>query len=210
MIREKLLPIIKKEFENAEGGHDYWHAVRVLNNALLLQKTENGDLEIIVAASLLHDIADAKFNAGDENIGLEKVKHILVHICLKEEKIKAVIDIIKTMSFKGGFSETQKSIEFAIVQDADRLDAIGAIGIARTFNYGGFKGRTMYDPSVAPMEYSSAEEYRNSNTPSINHFYEKLLQLKELMNTKTASVLAQERHDFMLLYLDQFYKEWND
>jgi uncharacterized protein len=201
---------VKKELENAEGGHDWFHIERVYKNALLIANGENCDILIVQLGALLHDIADSKFHDGDETVGPKKARLFLESKNVPENKIVPVINIIENISFKGGH-ETKKfsSLELDIVQDADRLDAIGAIGIARTFNYGGFKNRAIYNPKINPNLHMSKEEYKKSDAPTINHFYEKLLLLKDKMNTKTGKEIAAQRHEFMELFLDQFYDEWN-
>jgi uncharacterized protein len=204
------IAFVKKELENAEGGHDWYHIERVYKNALLIANGENCDILIVQLGALLHDIADSKFHDGDETVGPKKARLFLESKNVPENKIVPVINIIENISFKGGH-ETKKfsSLELDIVQDADRLDAIGAIGIARTFNYGGFKNRAIYNPKINPNLHMSKEEYKKSDAPTINHFYEKLLLLKDKMNTKTGKEIAAQRHEFMELFLDQFYDEWN-
>lgn len=200
---------VKQKLENAEGGHDWFHIERVYKNALLIAKKEKCNLQIVQLGALLHDIADSKFHNGDESVGPKVARTFLESQDVSEDTIDAVINIIENISFKGGnFEKKINSIELDIVQDADRLDAIGAIGIARTFNYGGFKNRTLYDPEIAPNLTMSKEEYKNSQTPTINHFYEKLLLLKDKMNTETGKQIAQQRHRFMETFLAQFYAEW--
>jgi len=200
---------VKKELQGAEGGHDWWHIERVWRNAKLISRSEHVDIFIVELAALLHDIADAKFHNGDENIGPEKAKEFLESLSVEKEIIVHVENIIRNISFKGGnFTKDFYSPELAVVQDADRLDAIGAIGIARAFNYGGFKNREIYNPSIAPDLKMNKETYKKSNAPTINHFYEKLLLLKGLMNTKTGKKLAEERHRFMQFFLEEFYSEW--
>lgn len=206
----KVKEFVKNSLKNAEGGHDYWHAIRVYNNAVKIHKTESGDIAIISAAALLHDIADIKFHNKGEDYAIAIASDFLFKNNYRKTQIEHITEIIKNISFKGGHSNSYNSTEFKIVQDADRLDAIGAIGIARTFNYGGFKNREIYNPNIPPQDYKSAEEYRKSTAPTINHFYEKLFKLKDLMNTKTGKKLAQERHTFMEMYLEQFFKEWGD
>ena len=194
---------------NAEGGHDWWHIERVWKNAKLIAKNENADLFVVELAALLHDVADSKFYDGDENIGPEKAKQFLESISVEKEIIVHVENIMRNISFKGGnFTNDFLSEELAVVQDADRLDALGAIGIARAFNYGGFKNREIYNPSIAPNFEMDKEAYKKSNAPTINHFYEKLLLLKNKMNTATGKKLAEERHRFMEIFLAQFYREW--
>ena len=200
---------VKKELQGAEGGHDWWHIERVWRNAKLISRSEHVDIFIVELAALLHDIADTKFHNGDENIGPEKAKQFLESLSVEKEIIVHVENIIRNISFKGGnFTKDFNSPELAVVQDADRLDAIGAIGIARAFNYGGFKNREIYNPSIAPDLKMNKETYKKSNAPTINHFYEKLLLLKGLMNTKTGKKLAEERHRFMQFFLEEFYSEW--
>jgi uncharacterized protein len=209
-LLEKTILFAKKQLENAEGGHDWFHIERVYKNALLIAKEEKCDLEVVQLAALLHDIADSKFHNGDETIGPKTAKKFLEEENVSKETIAHVLAIIENISFKGGnFEQKFQSIELDIVQDADRLDAIGAIGIARTFNYGGFKNRPLYNPEIQPNLSMSKEEYKHSTAPTINHFYEKLLLLKDKMNTSTGKKIAAERHAFMELFLNQFYKEWN-
>lgn len=209
VIKNTIL-FVKQKLENAEGGHDWFHIERVYKNSLLIAKEEHCSLEIVQLAALLHDIADSKFNDGDETVGPKVAKAFLESQKVAEEIIFNVISIIENISFKGGNFESKfNSIELQIVQDADRLDAIGAIGIARTFNYGGFKNRQLYNPQIIPNLKMSKEDYKNNEAPTINHFYEKLLLLKDKMNTETGKKIAQERHQFMETFLVQFYAEWN-
>ena len=208
-IIEHTIRFVKEQLKNAEGGHDWFHIERVYKNALLIAKEEKCDLEVVKLAALLHDIADSKFHNGDESVGPKTARMFLEAQNVTEETILHVIAIIENISFKGGnFDQQFHSKELAIVQDADRLDAIGAIGIARTFNYGGFKNRTLYNPEIAPNLSMSKEEYKKSEAPTINHFYEKLLLLKDKMNTETGKKIAKKRHDFMVHFLAQFYAEW--
>jgi uncharacterized protein len=207
---QKTILFVKHELENAEGGHDWFHIERVYKNALLIAQGEVCDVNIVKLAALLHDIADSKFHDGDETIGCKIARKFLESENIDEATIQHVINIIDNISFKGGNTKnTFNSIELNIVQDADRLDAIGAIGIARTFNYGGFKNRAIYDPNIAPNLHMTKEEYKNSQAPTLNHFYEKLLLLKDKMNTQTGKQIAQERHLFMEKFLSQFYAEWD-
>jgi len=207
-IITKTIDFVKDTLKNAEGGHDWWHIYRVWNNAKLIAQTEPANLLIVELAALLHDIADSKFNNGDEEIGPATAGNYLRSIGIDQETTLQVQQIIRHLSFKSGFDEQVfHSPELAIVQDADRLDAMGAIGIARTFSYGGFKGREIYNPEIEPDLHLSKEEYKNSTAPSVNHFYEKLLLLKDKMNTPTGRQLAQQRHEFMKAYLKQFYLE---
>ncbi len=208
-IIDKTVTFVKETLADAEGGHNWYHIERVWKTALYLHKQEGqGDLATIELAALLHDISDAKFNGGDEERGELIASEFLNSQGLDQERLEHIRTIIKYVSFKGGFPQNQiDSIEFQIVQDADRLDAIGAIGIARAFNYGGFKNRPIHEPGKALQEYADPKAYHKSDAPTINHFYEKLLKLKDLMNTPTGLTLAEERHDYMLKFLDQFYRE---
>jgi uncharacterized protein len=208
-IIDKTIHFVKEKLENAEGGHDWFHIERVYKNSILIAQEEDCDLTVVKLGALLHDIADSKFHDGDETIGPKTARAFLESENVFEETINHVINIIENISFKGGnFENKFSSKELEIVQDADRLDAIGAIGIARTFNYGGFKNRALYDPSIAPNLNMSKEEYKNSNSPTLNHFYEKLLLLKDKMNTATGKKIALERHKYMENFLSQFYAEW--
>ncbi|KDN54100.1 HD domain-containing protein [Flavobacterium seoulense] len=208
LINSTIL-FVKQKLENAEGGHDWFHIERVYKNALLIAKEEVCNMQIIQLGALLHDIADSKFHDGDESVGPKVAREFLESQNVAEDIISHVINIIENISFKGGnFEKKFNSIELDIVQDADRLDALGAIGIARTFNYGGFKNRTLYDPEIAPNTNMSIDEYKKSQAPTINHFYEKLLLLKDKMNTETGKKIAQQRHQFMEKFLSQFYAEW--
>ncbi len=209
-IIEKTINFVKSELKNAEGGHDWFHIERVYKNAMLISEIENVDKTVVALGALLHDIADSKFHNGDETVGPKKARQFLNSQNLSEEVIKHVVKIIENVSFKGG-NQSQKfsSKELEVVQDADRLDALGAIGIARAFNYGGFKNRKLYDPEIQPNLNMTSEEYKVSDAPTINHFYEKLLLLKDRMNTETGRKIAEERHLFMELFLKQFYSEWN-
>ncbi|KEZ92837.1 HD domain-containing protein [Nonlabens ulvanivorans] len=202
---------VKEQLHNAEGGHDWFHIERVWKNAkLIAAQEENVDLLIIELGALLHDIADSKFHDGDDTIGPQVARKFLEEQNLSEDIILHVENIIKYISFKGGHQEQKfKSKELDIIQDADRLDALGAIGIARTFNYGGFKNRTIYNPDIKPDLNMTVEQYKKSTAPTLNHFYEKLLLLKDRMNTSTGKQLAHERHDYMEGFLNQFYAEWN-
>ncbi|MCR8667119.1 HD domain-containing protein [Aestuariibaculum sp. M13] len=209
-IINKTKVFVKDTLEHAEGGHDWFHTLRVYNNAVLIAKQEPVNLFVVQLGALLHDIADSKFHDGDETIGPKVAREFLFTHNVDSTVIEHVVNIIENISFKGG-NETQKfkSPELDVVQDADRLDAIGAIGIARCFNYGGFKNRALYNPEIKPNLNMTKEEYKASNAPTINHFYEKLLLLKDRMHTKTAQKVATERHIYMTQFLDQFYNEWN-
>lgn len=207
---ETTANFVKQQLATAEAGHDWWHILRVWNNAKLIAQTENVNHLIVELAALLHDIADSKFNNGDEEIGPKTAAAFLKSIHTDDDVISEVSLIIKHMSFKASFGEQQYfSPELAVVQDADRLDAIGAIGIARAFTYGGFKNRELYNPEIKPDLNLTKEAYKNSTAPTINHFYEKLLLLKDKMNTSTGKQIASKRHEFMVQYLDHFYEEWN-
>ena len=209
IIIQKTIAFVKKELANAEGGHDWFHIERVWKLAKKIASEENVDLLIVELGALLHDIADSKFNNGDEEIGPQKARNFLASQEVDGSIITHVENIISNISFKGG-NEAQKfhSPELDVIQDADRLDALGAIGIARTFNYGGFRNRAIYNPEIKPNLNLSKEEYKNSDAPTLNHFYEKLLLLKDRMNTKTGKRMAIHRHQFMERYLEEFYKEW--
>ena len=207
---DNTILFVKKKLENAEAGHDWFHMERVYKNAMLIAQDENCNIEIVKLGALLHDIADSKFNDGDETVGPKVARAFLESQKVSEEIIVHVVNIIENISFKGGnFEKKFNSIELQIVQDADRLDAIGAIGIARTFNYGGFKNRPLYNPNIAPNLKMSKEEYKKNEAPTLNHFYEKLLLLKDKMNTQIGKEIAHERHKFMELFLSQFYAEWD-
>jgi uncharacterized protein len=208
-IIEKTIEFVKDNLADAEGGHDWWHIYRVWQLSKHIAKNETADLFVVELGALLHDIADSKFYNGDETIGPKKAEEFLKSLNVEQNIIKHIVDIIENISFKGGkHAQKFKSIELDIIQDADRLDAIGAIGIARTFNYGGYKNHLLYDPNIKPNLNMTKEEYKKAQTPTINHFYEKLLLLKEKMNTKTGKEIAENRHKFMEQYLDEFYKEW--
>ena len=208
---QNTIAFVKRELSDAEGGHDWFHIQRVFNTSKLLLQHEEGDSLVVQLAALLHDIADPKFHNGDEQIGPQTAQDFLETQQVSHETTAHVVNIIRHMSFKNSLEqdgETFTSKEMDIVQDADRLAAIGAIGIARAFNYGGFKNRELYNPNVPPNLNMTKEEYKKSKAPTINHFYEKLLLLKDGMRTPTGKKLAEKRHQFMLDYLEQFYKEW--
>ena len=207
---EKTIAFVKEKLENAEGGHDWFHIERVYKNSLLIAKEEDCDLTVVQLGALLHDIADSKFHDGDETVGPKMARIFLKSQNVEESIIQHVINIIENISFKGGnFEKKFNSKELEIVQDADRLDALGALGIARTFNYGGFKNRTLYNPEIEPKLNMSKEEYKNSDSPTLNHFYEKLLLLSAKMNTPTGKKIAEARHQYMEDFLSQFLGEWN-
>jgi uncharacterized protein len=206
----KTAGFVKLTLLDAEGGHDWFHIERVWNNAKLIAKEEKVNLLIVELGALLHDIADAKFHNGDETIGPKKARTFLTSLSVDEKITNHIINIIENISFKGGnFKQTFNSKELEVIQDADRLDALGAIGIARAFNYGGFKNRALYNPEIKPNLHQTKEEYKKNDAPTINHFYEKLLLLKDKMNTETGKKIAENRHQFIEIYLQQFYDEWS-
>ncbi|PKA98436.1 uncharacterized protein B0O79_2122 [Flavobacteriaceae bacterium MAR_2009_75] len=212
-IVEQTIAFVKETLQGAEGGHDWFHIQRVFKNTLLIAKEEKVDILTVSLAALLHDIADAKFNDGDETIGPQLARTFLSGLKVKKKTITHVVKIIENISFKNSLKKKPgrpfNSKELQVVQDADRLDALGAIGIARAFNYGGFKNRELYNPEVPPNLKMTKEEYKKSSAPTLNHFYEKLLLLKDKMNTTTGKKIAEKRHKYMLDYLEQFYREWN-
>ncbi|MDO5292854.1 MAG: HD domain-containing protein [bacterium] len=206
---EKTKEFVKDRLYGEGSGHDWFHIERVYNLAKYLAEEEHADTFIVEMTALLHDIDDWKFS-DDSRTNTTVTENFLSSIGVDAEASKKIITIIKTMSFKGGVVDaSQDTIEGQVVQDADRLDAIGAIGIARTFAYGGNKNRLMYDPAIKPMEFQSLEQVKNAENHTINHFYEKLLKLKDLMNTDTAKVLAEKRHKVIEDFLEEFYAEWN-
>jgi uncharacterized protein len=205
----KTREFVRQQLLNAEGGHDWWHIVRVHNLAVELAEGTPANMLVVELAAFLHDIADAKFHQGDEEKGPGMARSFLLDLQLDDETIDTVDYIIRHMSFKNSFEfNAEKPIEFQIVEDADRLDAIGAMGIARAFSYGGHKMRPFYDPEIPPANFTQGKAYKNSQSPTINHFYEKLLLLKDMMNTQKAKKMAAGRHQFMLRFLDQFFNEW--
>ncbi|KXH85508.1 HD domain-containing protein [Chryseobacterium kwangjuense] len=207
---ENTVAFVKEKLEGAEAGHDWYHIERVWKLSKKIAATEDCNQEVVELSALLHDIADPKFHNGDETIAPKIARAFLEEQQVPEEVIEKVLFIIKNISFKNRSEvPAELPVELKIVQDADRIDAIGAIGIGRTFNFGGFKNNLMYDPEIQPSLNMSKDEYKKSNGTTINHFYEKLLLLKDLMNTTKGKELAQQRHDYMLGFLDQFYKEWN-
>jgi len=209
ILIENTINFVKQTLQNAEGGHDWFHIERVYKNSCLIAETEECDLVVVKLGALLHDIADSKFHNGDESVGPIIAREFLEKENVSEQTIHHCVKIIENISFKGGNNHVNfRSKELDIVQDADRLDAIGAIGIARAFNYGGFKNRKLYDPEITPVLNLTKEAYKNTTAPTINHFYEKLLLLKERMNTQTGKKLAEKRHQFMGVFLEQFYQEW--
>lgn len=209
-IIAETIRFVKAQLAGAEAGHDWFHIERVYRNAMAINKIEKGDILTISLAALLHDIADSKFHDGDEELGPSIAAEFMKGTGVNEATAAHVVQIIRNMSYKASLGQlTFSSREMDVVQDADRLDAIGAIGIARAFTYGGYKNRVLYDPSVPPKPDMSKEAYKAATNPTLNHFYEKLLLLKDLMKTATGREIAEERHAFMEQYLEQFYAEWN-
>lgn len=209
-IIQQTITFVKESLADAEGGHDWWHIQRVWKLAKHIALSENVNLFIVELGALLHDIADSKFHGGDEEIGPQKARVFLTELPIQKTVIDHVVHIIRNISFKGG-KEIQQfhSLELKVIQDADRLDAIGAIGIARTFNYGGFKNNEIYNPDIPPNLNMTKAEYKKGNAPTLNHFYEKLLLLKDRMNTQTGKKMAVHRHQFMEKFLEEFYQEWD-
>ncbi|MCA1802621.1 MAG: HD domain-containing protein [Rhodothermaceae bacterium] len=209
-VIDKTTEFVKETLAGAEGGHDWWHIFRVRNLARHIAETEPADLFIVELGALLHDIADSKFHNGDEEAGPRMARQILTSLDVDLATITHIEQIIVNISFKGGINEPRfRSPELDVIQDADRLDAMGGIGIARAFNYGGFKNREIYNPGIRPDMQMTREQYKSSTAPTINHFYEKLLLLKERMNTPTGKAMAEHRHAFMEHFLDEFYLEWD-
>jgi uncharacterized protein len=209
-IIAKIADEVKVKLLGESSGHDWWHILRVWNNAKLIAKSENANMFIVEAAALLHDIADYKLNDGDEEIGPRVAGEMLLKYNVDQSIVESVRNIIRNMNFHGNLDQKQNlTIEGKIVKDADRLDAIGAVGIGRTFAYGGNKGFEMYNPNIKVKVKMTKEEYVKNKPPTINHFYEKLLKLEKMMETKTAKKIAKGRHKFMELYLKQFFAEWN-
>jgi uncharacterized protein len=212
-IISKTEAFVKSTLEGSEAGHDWSHIERVVRNARTIGKAENADAFVVELAALLHDIADSKFHGGDEELGPVRSERFLNQLGLPQDLVEHVVNIVRHISFKNELdSATNKSfdsLELRVLKDADRLDAIGAIGVARAFHYGGYKNRIIYDPSVEPVEIQSKEQYKKSQAPTINHFYEKLLLLKDKMNTETGRKMAAQRHAFMEEFLENFYREWD-
>jgi uncharacterized protein len=208
-IIDQTATYIKSRLEGEGSGHDWWHVYRVWKNAVQIAQQENADLFLVELSALLHDIADWKFHDGNDEVGPMMARAWLENLSVDEAVIAHVCQIIKEVSFKGaGVITKMQTKEGKVVQDADRLDAIGAVGIARTFAYGGSKGREMYNPEIKPIMHLSFDEYKNSKSPTLNHFYEKLLLLKDLMNTSTARKMAEHRHQIMVDFLSEFFREW--
>lgn len=209
-IIDHTIAFVKHELRESERGHDWWHVHRVYQNALRISASEPGDPLVVRLAALLHDIADAKFHGGDESISPAKARTFLNSLDVRISVIDQVVSLIENISYKSNIDANPiRTPELDIVQDADRLDAIGAIGIARAFHYGGYKNREIYNPEIPPLTELTGEKYKNSKAPTLNHFYEKLLRLKDLMNTPTGRQMATARHRFMEDFLDRFYKEWD-
>ncbi len=208
-IIAKVAAHFKKEFANESTGHDWFHIERVWKNAKQIAKNEKVDQFVVELGALMHDIADHKFVENADEEAKLRTRKLLKKLEVEDQIIESVLHIILNCSFKGGIGENKmRSMEGLVVQDADRLDAIGAIGIARTFAFGGKFGNVIYDPEIEPTTFKSSEEYRKNRTHTINHFYEKLLLLKNGMNTSTGKLLAEERHQYMENFLQQFYDEW--
>lgn len=208
-IIDSTVKYVRETLEGEASGHDWWHVYRVWKMAQNIGQKENADMFVVELAALLHDIADYKMHGGDDTVGPRVAREWLEKQGIDEGIISHVAEIIKEASFKGAKVETKiNTIEGKVVQDADRLDAIGAMGIARTFAYGGAKGRAMYDPAIKPEVHESFEQYKNNNSPTINHFYEKLLLLRDLMNTETGKKIAEGRHEIMENFLKDFFNEW--
>ena len=208
-IIDQTVAFVQAKLVDAEGGHDWWHIYRVWQLAKTIAQDEQVDLFTVELGALLHDIADSKFHDGDETIGPALALEFLESMGVKPGVIEHVLNIINYISFKGG-NEDQPFVspELAVVQDADRLDAIGAVGIARAFNYGGFKNRALHDPTIMPQFNMTKEAYKKNTGPTINHFYEKLLLLKDRMNTETGRALALQRHAYLESFLEEFLAEW--
>jgi uncharacterized protein len=208
-ILQQTVSYVKDTLAGEGTGHDWWHIYRVWKTALVIGQKENVDLFVVELGALLHDIADWKFHGGDETIGPQRARAWLESLAVDPETVGHVTEIVRTISFTGSGEKSRVTTrEAMVVQDADRLDAMGAIGIARAFAYGGYRGREIYNPDINPAQHQTASEYKSNTAPSINHFYEKLLLLKDRMNTPSGKEMAVERHQFMEQFLDRFYKEW--
>jgi uncharacterized protein len=210
-IIEQTTEYLQQKFAQEGSGHDWYHIERVWKLAKQIALKEgDADMFVVEMGALLHDIADHKFHGGDDTVGPKVAREFLRRFDIPEKQIDAIVQIVEEVSFKGaGVPTPMSTIEGAIVQDADRLDAIGAIGVARTFAYGGSKNRPIYDPNVKPICHTSFAAYKTSTAPTINHFYEKLLTLRDKMNTETAKKEAERRHAFMELFLQNFYTDWD-
>lgn len=208
VLIKKASRFARKSLEHAEGGHDWLHVKRVLKNARRIMRKKKADKTVVFLGLIFHDLADPKFSNGDNGKGIKLTRAFLEETGVKEKTTRKVIDIVQNISYNGGFRNSGKaSRELKIAQDADRLDALGAIGVARAFHYGGFTGRKIYDPDIRPAKYRSEKEYRENQAPSINHFHEKLLRLRKQMNTKAGRKIAGKRHKFLKDFLKQFNKE---
>ncbi len=208
-VIENARTYVREEMSKDSSGHDWWHIYRVSTSAKKLAEKCGADLFIVELAALLHDVGDYKLRGPSADKESEIARRWLVSEAVEGQVIEQICDIIDCMSFKGaGVTSAMKTLEGQVVQDADRLDAIGAIGIARTFAYGGSKGQPMHEPDLAPQFHQTMEQYRTSRTSSINHFHEKLLLLKDLLNTEPAKIMAQGRHDYMVQFIEQFEQEW--
>ena len=209
-IISKTCKFVENKLAGDGSGHDWWHIFRVWTLAKKIAVEEKAQMEIVELGSLLHDIADWKFHGGDDSIGPAMAQEFLSSNDVDPQLTESVVDIVSTISYKGaGVATPMKTLEGKIVQDADRLDAIGALGIARTFAYGGYKNRLIYHPDEKPVLHQSYTDYKKNEGHTINHFYEKLLLLRERMNTKTGKRIADGRHQFMQSFLEQFYREWD-
>lgn len=207
---ERVAAQIRRRFVGESSGHDWYHIQRVWKLTQQIAAREGANLEIAELGALVHDIADWKFCAGDETVGPREARRLLSDEGVPGDVIEAVTDIVATISFKGaGVTTAMKTLEGQCVQDADRLDAMGAIGIARCFAYGGHAGRAMYDPDVHPTMHATAEAYKSAKGTSLNHFHEKLFLLKDRMNTASGRAMAEERHRYMKEFVDRFLHEWN-
>lgn len=207
LILEKTRDFVKEKMYKEGSGHDWFHVERVCNMSKYLAQKESADMFVVEMTALLHDIDDWKFS---DVYNTTVTEEFLKSVEVSEEDSNRILNIIKTMSYKGGVVDsTQNTTEGMVVQDADRLDALGAIGIARAFAYGGSKNRSMYDPSIKPIDFKSLDEVKNKDNHTINHFYEKLFKLKDLMNTNTAKEIAKKRHKYMENFIEEFYSEWN-
>ena len=207
---ERVAAQIRRRFVGESSGHDWYHIQRVWKLTQQIAAREGANLEIAELGALVHDIADWKFCAGDETVGPREARRLLSDEGVPGDVIEAVADIVATISFKGaGVTTAMKTLEGQCVQDADRLDAMGAIGIARCFAYGGHAGRAMYDPDVHPTMHATAEAYKSAKGTSLNHFHEKLFLLKDRMNTASGRAMAEERHRYMMEFVDRFLHEWD-
>lgn len=209
-IIEKTINFVKAKLKDFEGGHDWWHAYRVWKMSIVLAEGEKIDSNVVQLSALLHDLVDKKFPDHDSNDGEKEIIQFLKEGGVDQERLSHILHIVNNLSFKENKTlQHKQSKEFMIVQDADRLDALGAIGIARAFNFGGYRGREIYNPGIEPRLNMSSDEYKKHEGPTLNHFYEKLLRLKDLMNTEKAKIIAEGRHRFLEEYLKQFLREWD-